>query len=170
MMKKTLPLLCAVVGLLAGCGTPTTTIHIPVGPDPFVATQSGPNGNLEIFSTWTDQNPGGLPSNISSRNYPRVSYTVYDGNGKLMEPSEPGQTGNGPRNISLPPGSYRITVTTATGPTLLTEVPVIVETGRMTVVYLNGGWIPPANTPYSELVFSPGGFPLGWRAGNPTKS
>ena len=45
------------------------------------------------------------------------------------------------------------------------SVPVVIESGKTTEVHLNGQWKGPAGAPQGELVYSPSGFPMGWKAG-----
>jgi len=157
--------------MLAGCATPSTIIRQPVGPDPFVATESGHNGKLQIFAAWTEQNPGALPKIVVYPNYARSTFMLCDADGKvLLDNAHSGPQSNpAPEVVVLAPGKYCLKTLRQGGKERWTEFPVVIEAGRVTEAYLNGGWVPPANTPFTMLVYSPGGFPVGWRANIPRR-
>ena len=153
--------------MVVGCATPSVIIREPVGPDPFAATDSGRNGKLQVFAEWTEQNPGGLPKIITYPNYARTIFMLVDDDGRvLLDTAHNGQPNPSGQVVVLAPGTYRLKAAQAGkgGSSRWTEFPVVIEPGRITEAYLNGGWMPPANTPNTQLVYSPDGFAVGWRA------
>lgn len=46
--------------------------------------------------------------------------------------------------------------------TLQTKTPVMIASGELTEVHLDGSWQPMANN--GDLVYSPAGYAVGWRA------
>jgi len=156
----------------AGCATPPARLQAPVGPNPFVAKAPDPQGNLEVFSACMQQNPEGQSPGLEATMpgfsyYVRTGYSIYDSNGKLVR-SVGSNSGSdlppAPRIIALPPGTYRVEALASVRSGEWTMVPVVVEAGSTTKVHFDGHWAPPAHTPGSELVYSPAGYPLGWRA------
>jgi hypothetical protein len=152
---------CAIV--LSACVGPRVTVHSPVGPDPSVAARPSEMGNLEVF-VGDMENPDFAtdPSSYATR----AEYKIYDGRGGLIKTvdfSKSADFGIDPRIIPLPPGRYGIKVETDAANDAWTRLPVIIESGRTTEVHLDG-WTPPAGTPDANIVYSPAGRPLGWRA------
>ena len=97
----------------------------------------------------------------------RTDYYIYDSGGKETQHVADNNKGHFeavPRRIQLPPGNYSVKALAAVGLGEWITVPVVIEPGRTTEVHLNGAWRPPADTPKRDLVQSPGGFPMGWRA------
>lgn len=165
-VNKTQVLSAAViVAMLSGCSTPIV-LNVPVGPDPSVATIAGPNGVLQVFSEKEEENDVGYEFPY----HQRTDYYIYDSNGKKRERVNDNNIGHfesTPRGIRLPAGTYTVKALAAVGLGEWVTVPVVIEAGRTTGVHLNGSWRPPADTPKSQLVQSPAGFPMGWRAAPP---
>ncbi len=68
------------------------------------------------------------------------------------------------RRIHLRAGKYTVKALAAVGYGEWLSVPVVVEAGKTTEVHLNGQWKAPDSTWGEDLVFSPSGLPMGWRA------
>jgi hypothetical protein len=66
-----------------------------------------------------------------------------------------------PRLINLPSGKY--IVEARAKDMLQAKVPVVIKPGEVTRVHLDGNWQPLAETPKTELVKAPAGYPVGWR-------
>ncbi len=150
------------VGLLSGCSTPTL-LPVRVGPDPSAALNGGADGKLRVFSQTEEQDNVGFQFSYAQR----TDYEICDASGRRIKnvaDNNKGNFGAVPRAVALPPGTYRVKAMAAVGEGELVIVPVVIEPGRTTDVHLNGHWKPPLNTPDSELVRMPAGFPIGWRA------
>jgi hypothetical protein len=151
--------------VLSGCASSPAVVQAPVGPDPFATAQPGSKGALKVFTATTEENNVGTEYPY----YERTSYDIYDSNGKLIRRVRDNNKGEfvaRPRTEWLAPGTYRVKALAAIGTGEWMDVPVVVARGRTTEVHLNGHWAPPSDTPGSALVYSPAGFPLGWRASN----
>jgi hypothetical protein len=178
-MKRVLPIFAGIGAvILVGCASPTSTVQTPVGPNPTVPARRNSMGSLAVFSAGQQQENWGWDSEYPD--YPSASadlqyqthtgYSIYDATGQLVknvDSNEKGTLGIEPRTIALPPGEYQIKALAAVGAGEWTQIPVVIEAGKTTEVHLNRQWTPPMNTPNGELVFSPEGFPVGWRAGVP---
>ena len=101
--------------------------------------------------------------------YQHTDYSVYNAKGKRVKyvDNTTGHYSTSPRILSLPPGRY--TVRARAKDWLSVIVPVVIERDRMTQVYLDDGWTPPAGTPKAELVGAPDGRPVGWSADSVTQ-
>ncbi len=155
---KTIPYLIgtALTALLAGCASPALVLA-PVGPNPAGLTRDNPNGQLEVFSALTAQAEGDNPTW-----YQHTDYYLDSPQGKELRHVDNaiGYYATAPRIISLPAGHYLVKAR-AKGYLWIT-VPVVVEAGRTTKVHLDKNWQAPENTPQTEVVDIPGGYPVGW--------
>jgi hypothetical protein len=162
-MKKQFVILTAgILAITSGCSTPTA-LRVAVGPDPSIVKNVDTDGTLRVFSATEEENDVGFETPYDQR----TDYYIYAANGKEIRRvlnNNKGHFEDRPRGIRLPPGTYRIKALAAVGLGEWVIVPVVIEPGRTTGVHLNGHWRPPANTPKDELVPSPAGFPMGWRA------
>jgi hypothetical protein len=162
-IKKRFLLPC-LVALLASCASSPITLA-PVGPSPFArAFPTDGKGRLEVFSRLSEQSDnqnqgdnGGDPIW-----YQHTDYTVYNSRGKRVEyvDNTSGHYSTSPRIVSLPPGKY--TVRAQGKDWLVVNVPVVIERGRTTQVYLDDNWTPPVGTPKADLVCAPNGRSVGW--------
>ncbi|HEY3857601.1 MAG TPA: hypothetical protein VGO67_24730 [Verrucomicrobiae bacterium] len=162
MKKPWIIAMAAVAGMLSGCAT-STVLRVPVGPDPASASVGGVDGTLKVFSAKEQEDNVGFENPYNQR----TDYYVYDSNGKEAQHVTDNNKGHFeaiPRGIELPPGRYSVKALAAVGLGEWVTVPVVIESGRTTEVHLNGSWRPPSDTPQREIVQSPGGFPMGWRA------
>jgi hypothetical protein len=162
-MKKHFVVLAAgILTMMSGCSTPTV-LQAPVGPDPLAAKTADPNGTLRVYSATEVQNNVGFEFPYSQR----TDYYIYDVNGMEIHRVTDNNQGHFegiPTAIHLKPGTFRVKALAAVGEGEWITVPVVIESGRTTEVHLNGHWKPPTGTPDSELVKTPAGFPVGWRA------
>lgn len=152
----------AAAGLLSGCAT-STVMRVPVGPNPAAATMVAPDGILKVYSAKEQEQNVGFEFPYDQR----TDYYIYDSTGKETQHIIDNNRGHFeaiPRGIQLPPGKYNVKALAAVGLGEWITVPVVIESGRTTEVHLNGAWRPPTGTPQHDLVQSPGGFPMGWRA------
>jgi hypothetical protein len=129
-----------------------------VGPDPSGLQSHSVSGQLEVFSKLKAHSQGNNPPW-----YQHVDYYIYDLKGNELQhvDNKVGYYASAPRTITLPAGHYLIKAS-AKGAYML-DVPVVIESGRMTSVHLDGTWKLPANTPATKFVNSPSGYPVGWR-------
>jgi hypothetical protein len=155
----------SVIPLLASCAQPITVA--PVGPSPFAGRSSSfGTGYLQVFSRLAeqsdDQNQGGSGGNPSWHQH--TDYNVYDAKGKLVKHvgNTVGHYSTSPRLVCLRPGSY--TLRAQAKEWLSVKVPVVIEPDRTTKVHLDDNWGPPIGTPKTEVVTTPGGYPVGWSA------
>lgn len=161
-MMKTI--LAVVTGAILGAGcTTATAVRTAIGPDPGVARNDSGEGVLRVFSKKVkDENVG-----FSFPHTERTDYSVYDAEGrevKLVADNNKGEFEDEPRRIHLRAGKYTVKALAAVGYGEWLSVPVVVEAGKTTEVHLNGQWKAPDSTWGEDLVFSPSGLPMGWRA------
>jgi len=165
MMKKMLTIFGAgmMAVVVAGCVSGGAVMHTTVGPDPTAAKSDDSNGTLKVFSAKEKEDDVGFSFPHSER----TDYYIYDAQGnevKGVYNNNKGEYEPTPRGIRLPPGNYKIKALAAVGLGEWVTVPVVVESGKTTEVHLNGQWKSPSDTPGNELVYSPSGFPMGWKA------
>jgi len=156
-------LLAALGAALCGCGSPASLTLTPLGPSPSAARTADPDGALEVFTAKRQQNNVGYEFSYNQR----TGYEIYDARGArvktVLNNNEKEFRANAPIPVRLPPGQYTVKALAAVGLGEWVSVPVIIKPGQTTEIHLNGQWRPPADTPASEVVQSPAGFPLGWR-------
>jgi hypothetical protein len=150
--------------VLVGCATPASITRTPLGPSPQAERTSDSEGTLEVFTAKRQENNVGYEFSYNQR----TGYEVYDSRGAkvktVLNNNEKEFRADAPEPVRLPEGQYTVKALAAVGLGEWVSVPVIVKPGETTEVHLNGQWRPPADAPAKELVQSPGGFPMGWRA------
>jgi hypothetical protein len=173
-MKKIFPIFTGVgAAFIIGCASPTATVQTAVGPNPAEPAQADAAGSLVVFSAgetqgnwgWNNEYPDYPITQLPDRAY--SGYSIYNASGRLIQTvgnNQAGPIGSEPRMIPLPPGEYNVKAMASVGAGEWTQVPVVIEPGKTTEVHLNRQWLPPANTPGNDLVYSPQGFPMGWNA------
>lgn len=161
--------LLGVIPLLASCASRPITLA-PVGPSPLaVRSSSIGTGHLQVFSGLAEESDDQNQGSEDPVWYQHTDYKVYDAKGKPVEQVDNtvGHYSTSPRLVSLRPGHYTVRAQSTEG--LLVSIPVVIERDRTTKVHLDGNWKLPADTPKTEIVSAPGGYPVGWRADLPTK-
>jgi hypothetical protein len=150
----------AVVLLFAGCSTVPVAMA-PVGPNPAQLPTASNSGQLEVFSALSGRMEGNNPTW-----YQHTDYYVCNSRGKELRrvDNSIGHYTQRPRIVTLPPGNYIIEARAKD--VLSVEVPVLVKSGEITRVHLDGQWQPISGASKTELVFTPGGYPVGWSAGS----
>ncbi|HTY87487.1 MAG TPA: hypothetical protein VMB80_08485 [Candidatus Acidoferrum sp.] len=148
--------------LLAGCASPPVTLN-PVGPAPVRSATYRPLGELRVFSAVDTHQIG-----ENTCYYPHTGYSIYTYPGKLWKyiPNHVDDVDETPTVVILPPGKYFVKAkanfdvwgTVAT----TVVVPVVVQEDKLTELHLEADWKAPANTLTNELVYLPGGKPVGW--------
>jgi hypothetical protein len=158
MKKNILIMMGAAVAILpTGCST-TPVAFAPVGPNPAGFQTTAADGQLEVFSALSGRGEGNNPTW-----YQHSDYYLCNFHGRRLEHVEnaPGYYAQSPRLINLPPGKY--IVEARAKDTLRADVPVVIKPGEITRVHLDGNWQPLAETPKTEVVKAPAGYPVGWR-------
>jgi hypothetical protein len=158
-MKKNILLIlgAAVASLLTGCSSAPVALA-PVGPNPAGIQTTTADGQLEVFSALSGRGEGNDPTW-----YQHSDYYICDRHGKRLKhvDNAPGYYAQSPRIVTLLPGKYMV-MARAKG-ILWTKVPVVIKSGEITRVHLDGNWQPSSDTPKTEVVSAPQGYPIGWR-------
>lgn len=155
------PVLPFLLALLSACASTSThpLVLDPVGPVQPVRTAQATQGSLVVFSDWEGFGMGDPEHRLHS------NYRVYGSDHQLIRRVVNYFTPvlEDPVVVGLPPGQYSVEAR-ARGYGRV-QVPVVVESGRMTVVRLDGSPCAPAPTDVAtNLVGLPDGTPVGWRA------
>jgi hypothetical protein len=100
--------------------------------------------------------------------YQHSAYIIYDEQGKRVRHvgNTVGKWDETPQIVTLPAGRY--TIKARAEGCLAVKVPVLIETGKTTVVHLESGWRAPTAPPGTDLVRAPAGYAVGWLAATPT--
>ncbi len=163
MKRVSVALGVAVTLVAAGCST-TPVALAPVGPNPARSETMAATGELQVFSALEEESDNQNQGSTDPVWHQHADYSVYDGHGKLIAriDNTKGHYERSPRRVALPPGQY--VVRAPAKDYLQTEVPVIIKPGRLTRVHLDDKWQPPPATPNTEVVSTPCGEPVGWKA------
>lgn len=127
---KTLVIACNLALLTTGAFAQPTLLNA-VGPETEIHQASDCVGTLEVFSA-TEQ----VPDGEDTYRYPHTDYEIYNANGKHLKWVRNGalQLDENPTDVTLPKGRYIVQAQSETGG--LVRVPVVIGTGRTTVVNL----------------------------------
>ncbi len=163
MKSFSITMAAAVALVAAGCSTAPVALA-PVGPNPARTQRMSGTGELQVFSSLEEQSDN---QNQASRDpvwYQHANYAVYDAQGHLVARVDnvTGHYSQAPRRVALPPGQYLVRAPARDY--LQVAVPVTIERGRLTRVHLDHKWQLPPATPKTELVSTPNGEPVGWKA------
>jgi hypothetical protein len=150
--------------LLGGCAVSQRGMVLdPVGPAPaFSRTQGTTRGTLKVYSAF-QTNADFNKRDPYRREY--SNYAVYSPAGKLLQVvhNDSGLMAGSPARVELPAGRYRV-VARANGYGTVT-VPVLIESGRVTTIHLEGGsWPDESAFEKTNAVCLPDGQFAGWRA------
>ena len=160
---------CAVAALIPVLTSCQTSRHLglePGGPRP-VANSAGALdligiGYLQVYSG-TELRRVGRP-----KYYPHTDYTIYSNDGKVVEQvaNASGPTDETPALVRLPAGFYKIEAEDDDYGRV--TVPIVVESGRTTLVRLSSSDTPNKEQQHaSNVVRLPDGRWVGWRAQEP---
>ena len=142
-------MLLVLAGLLpVGCATTATPLP----------TSTAASGTLVVYSAT-------YPSTLEESEYPsHTDYTVATANDTVVErvSNRTGSFEKRPASVNLPPGEYHVRAQYSRGG--FVTVPVVIETGKITIVSLDGSSIPPSETPAPVPVHGPNGAVVGWQA------
>jgi hypothetical protein len=163
MKRISIALGAGVVLVAAGCST-TPVALAPVGPNPTPSERMTATGELQVFSALEEESDNQNQGSTDPVWYQHADYSVYDAHGKPIAriDNTTGHYEQSPRRVALPPGQYLVRAPAKDY--LQVEVPVTIERGRLTRVHLDDKWQLPPATPKTELVSTPGGEPVGWKA------
>lgn len=160
---KTTFWLAGLIPLLASCASQPIALA-PVGPGPFVnGATSNRRGDLQVF-TQTEEYYADEMSY-----FPHTDYQIYTADGKhLMRVwNHQNHEDEDPAVVTLPAANYVIKAwADFCG---LVTVPVVIKPGETTRVILQPGWKPGNAVAKSDLVRTPNGYFVGWRAELPPK-
>ena len=150
--------------LAASCATEPHLAVAPVGPAPSAGSHQGHalfgTGSLEVYSATETRHVGQL-----TQYYPHTDYVIYGSDGKFFTwvKNAAGNTDETPAVVRLPAGSY--TVQAEDDDYGRVRVPVVIENGQTTAVYLEPNWSPLINQKDTgNFVRLPNGWIVGWRA------
>ncbi len=141
----------------------------PVGPieGGHIGRRGTARGFLQVFSATTPVNDGGIVYNV------HTPYSIYTDEGRHFKgvANHVGPDDQKPMTVELPPGRYRVyALVQGFGQV---EVPVVIDSMQLTLVYL-GRWgrPPPAigQLPAAEAVQLPDGRVVGRRAQSASES
>ena len=159
-MKRRHPLIAiSTMMLLASCADmPATAVRETAGP------QAGGiyphEGFLEVYSATEEHFDG------DTSYYPHTDYRVLTRDGSVFKQVHNAISPSDeiPATVTLPSGAYTVVAESETSG--MVSVPVIVRTGRTTVLHLekDRDWTPPALARESDLIRLPNGQPIGFRA------
>lgn len=149
-------------GLMAGCATSRSPGELGrVGPDPSAVTTVSADGVLRVFSAYE------VRADFSELDRARRRHSDYEvvsvaRGTSLRVRNDTSSAAEGPAQVRLAPGEYRVTAR-ANGYGVVV-VPVVVEAGRPTEVHLEGGAGAVSSPDPAALVRLPGGEVVGWKA------
>lgn len=146
----------AIIPLVAGCATKPIALS-PVGPEPAKTVAYAPSGYIKVFSDTEEHVIGDGP-----HYYPHTGYTIFEKTGRSVEyvPNHIGDMDEVPTLVRIPVGDYKIVAQSSAYGRV--TVPVIVQSGKTTVLHLDRGWSPAANIASNKLVRLPDGEAVGW--------
>ena len=152
------------VFLFAGCIS-NSKVLTPVGPDAMAQAAAGSSGYLQVFSATEKSTP--FASDDRTYFNLHTGYDINDTTGKSIrfEANHMSNMDEWPDKVILPAGSYSIVAeSTCCG---LVTVPVAIEKGKITNVYLDGNWWPQSSTSTNDLVYLADGETVGWKSSIP---
>ncbi len=150
------------IPLLASCASQPVALA-PVGPRPVAWQRLLPasgEGRLQVFTAteeyeWDHDVPF----------FPHSDYQLYTADGKHLRRvwNSLNHEDETPAIIDLPAGNYVIGADAEFCGRVY--IPLVIRPGRLTRVVLQPGWRPSDGFAQSDLVQSPAGYFIGWRAG-----
>jgi len=148
----------AVVGMLSGCASPPYALN-PVGPGPGSATGMQNSGYLKVYTATRTHEVG-----EQTFYYTHTGYSVYSESGKMVKyvPNHMDEEDQTPTVVDLPSGNYRIEAKSDLYSSVL--VPVVIQDGRTTEIFLDSSWKPPTDVSQDQIVTLPNGEAVGWRS------
>lgn len=150
----------AIMPFLAGCSSAPVALN-SVGPAPPHHAQYVPMGSLRVYSATETHEIG-----ENTYYYPHTGYSIYTESGKLWKyvPNHIADVDESPAMVAVPAGKYIVKARANDVYAASVTVPVVIQEDRLTELHLEGDWKAPANTSTNELVYFPGGKPVGWKS------
>jgi hypothetical protein len=103
-------------------------------------------------------------STLEESEYPaHTDYTVATPSDTVIErvSNRTGSFDRRPASVNLPPGEYHVRAQYNRGG--FVTIPVVIETGKVTTLSLDGSPIPPGDSPAPVSLYGPAGVVIGWR-------
>lgn len=152
----------ALAAFLAGCASTPTALS-PVGPNPASHVAVAPDtsdGYLQVYSA-TEKSPGVAGDDAIAFDL-HSSYVVNGTDGKSVKfvANHASDMDEWPDQVKLPTGNYNIMAQSSWCGQV--SVPVVIQTGKITVVHLDNNWWPASNIGKNQLVYLPDGEAAGW--------
>ena len=146
----------AIILLLSGCASKPVAIT-SIGPEPTSQKAYFPKGYIQVFSDTEEHVIGDGPPF-----YPHTGYNIYDqaGNRVLYVANHIGNMDELPTLVQIPIGNYKVVAESSAFGRV--TVPVVIQSGKSTVVHLDRGWRPSSNMFPNEVVRLPDGEAAGW--------
>ena len=147
-----------VIPLLAGCASKPIAIA-PVGPGAVSHSTAKADGYLKVFSD-TETREIGDNTYYSTH----TGYNIYDETGKRVEyvANHVGSMDEAPMLVPIPAGNYNVVAQSASYGRV--TVPVVIQTGKTTLVHLNRDGKAAPNASTNGLVRLPDGEIVGMSA------
>ena len=150
-------MIAGLIPLVASCVSPPLRLAA-VGPAPAQGARSPGPGSLQVFTETREHDDDGVYY------FPHSGYQIYSSEGKRVRYIWNHHTfqEEDPTVVTLPAGHYLVDAEAELCGRV--AVPVVIKPGQTTRVVLQPGWKPAATTSPAELVKSPEGYFIGWRA------
>jgi hypothetical protein len=144
------------VAALSACAIQRGPLALPtIGPAPVETSAGKGLGNLVVFTAW-----------VVDRSFDRhTGYILISDDGKLDKPirNQADAFDQRPAVVVLPPGKYQVIAPSENYGRI--KVPVLIEEGRTTFIYLDSSSQPRvAKSEMNKLVKMPDGSIAGWAA------
>jgi hypothetical protein len=131
---------------------------VPVGCTTYAAAvpESAAAGTLVVYSAT-------YASTLEESEYPaHTDYTVATPSDTVLErvSNRTGSFDKRPAPVNLPPGEYHVRAQYNRGG--FVTIPVVIETGKITTLSLDGSPMPTDDSPAPVPLYGPGGVVVGW--------
>jgi hypothetical protein len=158
-MKRKEPLLAMSAAMLLAACASVQPIALPETAGPQPARLYPREGTLKVYSATERHSDGDLAY------YPHSDYRILTRDGRVFKEVRNAISPSDeiPATVTLPSGAYTVVAESETSG--MVTVPVVVRTGRTTVLHLerDKDWTPPALARESDLIHLPNGQPIGFR-------
>jgi hypothetical protein len=155
---KNFPWIVGLIPFFASCASQPVPLAT-VGPAPSVlpSPQAGA-GHLIVFTEPREF----IEDDVQF--FPHSGYEIYGADGKLFQFvwNHYTRQDEHPTLVTLPAGQYLVRADAELCGRV--SVPVVIKPGKTTRLVLEPGWKPAAPATSTELVSSPSGYFIGWRA------
>jgi hypothetical protein len=133
---------------VGGCSTPSSSVMLePVGPQLALSTSSVAPGELKAYTATDEYSDGWLIYHPHSR------YAIFNNDGTLYKwvSNHVGMNNDHPELVDLPPGRYLVWANSETQG--LVKVPVIIQSGKTTVVNLERKPVAELDKPRIQIAY-----------------